>query len=245
MRVPALIGGLRPPPSHADIETALRTEVRRRARSEEPLPSAWTVWLAPRDFDRISGVRGGWPDTLADSVLAEAVTRGLVVSGLVTVSWVSSGELRPGRFQVGCARQTDGLAPRDEPDPLPGRPRLVLPNGGTARWGSAAAAGLEREVLLRPGLLVVGRGEDADLRLDDTSVSPRHAMIEVDEDGRRIRLSDAGSTNGVKVDGVPTLAQDLRNGNRIELGEATLLFQRGDTQDDGGRQGGETRDMIG
>jgi pSer/pThr/pTyr-binding forkhead associated (FHA) protein len=54
-----------------------------------------------------------------------------------------------------------------------------------------------------------------------------------------VRLTDLGSLNGTLVDGIPCVAFDLVDGNRIEIGETTLIFHREDTEDDGGREGGE------
>jgi pSer/pThr/pTyr-binding forkhead associated (FHA) protein len=62
-------------------------------------------------------------------------------------------------------------------------------------------------------------------------------MLDVTAD--RVRLSDLGSLNGTAVDGVPAVAVDLVDGNRIQLGDATLVFHRDDHEDEGGREGGE------
>lgn len=118
-----------------------------------------------------------------------------------------------------------------------GRPRLVFPAGGSARHGTAAATGAGQEVLLPSGRFVIGRGKDCDLRLPDPAASPRHVALEA---GEQVRLTDLGSLNGTRVDGVPALEVLLVDGNRIDLGATTLVFRRdaGD-EDDGGRQGGE------
>ncbi|MFN2524270.1 MAG: FHA domain-containing protein [Mycobacteriales bacterium] len=131
-------------------------------------------------------------------------------------------------------------APPAPPAPPPtapeGRPRLTFPAGGSARHGTPAATGEAGEVVLPGGRFVIGRGKDCDLRLDDPTVSPRHLALEV---GEKVVLRDVGSLNGTLVDGVPALQVNLVDGNRIELGETTLLFGRDAIDDDGGRQGGE------
>jgi pSer/pThr/pTyr-binding forkhead associated (FHA) protein len=48
-------------------------------------------------------------------------------------------------------------------------------------------------------VVVVGRGEDCDLRIDHTSVSKRHCLL-VRTDGL-VLLRDLGSTNGTRVNG--------------------------------------------
>lgn len=125
----------------------------------------------------------------------------------------------------------------DAPLPPPeGRPRLTFPAGGTARYGTPAAAGVAQEVLLPGGRFVIGRGKDCDLRLDDPTVSPRHLALEV---GEKVVLRDLGSMNGTLVDGVPAIEVDLVDSNRIVIGETTLIFGRDAGEDDGGREGGE------
>ena len=54
--------------------------------------------------------------------------------------------------------------------------------------------------LLKPDFVYrVGRGDDADLRVDHVSVSRSHAELRADADGWHVQ--DVGSKNGVRVDG--------------------------------------------
>lgn len=55
-------------------------------------------------------------------------------------------------------------------------------------------------ILLEEGVFELGRGEDAELQLPLPTVSSRHAMVKVDENG--VTVTDLGSTNGTFVDGV-------------------------------------------
>src|SRR6185436_10247732 len=48
------------------------------------------------------------------------------------------------------------------------------------------------------GRLVLGRGQDCDVRIDHSSVSRRHVAIIVGDDGYAIE--DLGSSNGTRVD---------------------------------------------
>ncbi len=118
---------------------------------------------------------------------------------------------------------------------VPGRPRLVAVAGGTVPHSQPHTP---PEVLLRPGLQVVGRAEDADLRVPDPTVSPRHVALTVSPGGE-VELRDLGTVNGVTVDGVPVVRTQLHDGNRVELGNTRLVFRADAVDDDGGRQGGE------
>jgi hypothetical protein len=232
-----LTGLLRPAPRLSDVGQALLTELGAYRDGERHVPNAWAVHLSPRDARKRSGDLPTWSTALSDVLVEEHDRLGLPASGVVTVSFAPSVEVEPGEFRVSAGIVTGPATVVPRPSSLPGRPRLVLAAGGTARHGTPRAAGVDREVMLRAGSFVVGRDKEADLRLPDASVSPRHITLEVTED--RVRLRDLGSLNGTLVDGVPAVAVDLVDGNRIQIGETTLLFRREDTEDDGGREGGE------
>lgn len=222
-----LAGLVTPPPSLWDVERAMLAELEGHAAAERPVPSAWQVRLAARDQRRRRGQLPHWGEMLAERILVEQRRLGLAITGLVTVSFAADPDLRPGRFQVvGAAGPAAAqLPPAIARVPqVPGRPRLTVSAGGTARQGSPAAHGIEREVLLPLGAFVIGRDRSADLRLLDPAVSPRHAVMDVGPDGARLR--DLGSLNGTRVDGVGALMVDLVDGNRIEVGPVTLVFHR-------------------
>lgn len=129
------------------------------------------------------------------------------------------------------------VPPGGAPAALPGRPRLVEVAGGSLPHGHLDAE--PAEVLLPLGRTLVGRVRDADLRLSDTSVSPRHALLAVEPDGRVV-VHDLGAANGVSVDGIPVAEVELHDGNRLQLGDTTLVYRVDPVAgDDGGRQGGE------
>ncbi|MEZ5077346.1 MAG: FHA domain-containing protein [Solirubrobacterales bacterium] len=67
----------------------------------------------------------------------------------------------------------------------------------------------------------VGRSANADIRLDDPSVSRRHALI-VAEPGRDLRVLDDRSLNGVYVNGEPTDWGVLRDGDTLTVGRFAL-----------------------
>jgi pSer/pThr/pTyr-binding forkhead associated (FHA) protein len=69
----------------------------------------------------------------------------------------------------------------------------------------------------------IGRASDNDLVLADGRVSRHHARIA----GRRGTLvySDLGSTNGSRVNGVQVGELVLGAGDRIELGDTTIVVE--------------------
>ena len=71
--------------------------------------------------------------------------------------------------------------------------------------------------------LRVGRMDTQEIIIDDCSVSRRHAEVRPTPDG--FALVDLGSTNGCKVNGVPTTHRDLRDGDELTVGRTRILFQ--------------------
>ena len=77
---------------------------------------------------------------------------------------------------------------------------------------------------LQPPGLVIGRGTEADLRINDPGISRRHAEIRVGQsaDGT-IDIVDLGSTNGITVNGHKVRHAVLGEGSRIEIGSTRML----------------------
>jgi two-component system, cell cycle response regulator len=71
------------------------------------------------------------------------------------------------------------------------------------------------------GTSIVGRGRDADIRLNGDGVSRQHARITVGADSAE--LEDLGSTNGVFVNGDRIARCQLQQDDKIKLGRVTIL----------------------
>jgi len=81
------------------------------------------------------------------------------------------------------------------------------------------------ETLLIPlgrEILHIGRGLSAELRLDESSVSRRHAILVPRPTGARIL--DDRSSNGTLVNGRRVQQADLRNGDVLVLGRVVLRY---------------------
>lgn len=81
-----------------------------------------------------------------------------------------------------------------------------------------------RHPLTPPGF-VIGRGTDADLRINDPGVSRLHAEIKVrtTSNGDEAEILDLGSTNGITVNGHKVQHAVLADGTRIEIGSTRML----------------------
>jgi transcriptional regulator with GAF, ATPase, and Fis domain len=71
-----------------------------------------------------------------------------------------------------------------------------------------------------PSRVLVGSGPACELRLRDREVSRRHIALE--PSGRRLRITDVGSTNGTFVDGVAIVEVFLRGGEIVRLGSTAI-----------------------
>lgn len=96
------------------------------------------------------------------------------------------------------------------PSTTPEAPQLVLEVNGM------------RHPLSPPGF-VIGRGTDADLRINDPGISRLHAEITVHPTTKVAEIKDLGSTNGITVNGHKVQQATLLDGTRIEIGSTRML----------------------
>lgn len=82
----------------------------------------------------------------------------------------------------------------------------------------------ERFYLDRPRL-TIGRDPGADIFLNDITVSRAHAVLESNEGG--VTVADAGSLNGVYVNGVCVDRAVLRTGDQLQVGRFQMVFMSG------------------
>ena len=78
------------------------------------------------------------------------------------------------------------------------------------------------------GEVVVGRGEESDLRIEHPSISRKHALVTAD-DGV-IRIADLGSANGTRLGEralEPGESVEVAPGEVVDLGSVMLIVQRG------------------
>jgi pSer/pThr/pTyr-binding forkhead associated (FHA) protein len=80
-----------------------------------------------------------------------------------------------------------------------------------------------REFKLGPGPNYAGRGQSNHIKIDDPSVSTRHAQIVV-ENGQVI-ITDLGSMNGTYINGAQVREAILLSGQTFSLGAVELRFE--------------------
>jgi DNA-binding winged helix-turn-helix (wHTH) protein len=91
------------------------------------------------------------------------------------------------------------------------------------RTGSVAFNG--REFPLHEGSNILGRDATADVQIDDTTVSRKHAAITIRKDA--VTIEDLSSKNGTFLDGVKLIGPaSIHDGQTIVLGDASIVFRR-------------------
>ncbi len=73
---------------------------------------------------------------------------------------------------------------------------------------------------------VLGRGETADVPVADTKASREHCRVQYSA-GRWV-VTDLGSRNGILVNGQPSKRKDLKDGDKIQIGQTVLVFHAGE-----------------
>ena len=179
-------------------------------------PNSFTVELSATDYDRLAPYGQTLSDELAQMVRDHVAQQRYTLAGPLMISFERSEDLTTGRFRVrGQASAT--VTPADGQrmtDTAVRRAPVVLEVNGV------------RHPLEPPGV-VVGRGSEADLRINDPGVSRRHVEIRVQLNGNRISVEavDLGSTNGTVVDGRRVQQALLHDGSSVLIGNTTLVVR--------------------
>ena len=80
----------------------------------------------------------------------------------------------------------------------------------------------DRETLVDSDRILIGRGEEADVRIDSVFVSRYHALV-VRNDGQDLLL-DLGSTNGLLLNSRRISRRILKDGDVIQVGPAKMTY---------------------
>ena len=115
--------------------------------------------------------------------------------------------------------------------PLDALPRLaprarsaLVPRAGAApgRYFVVHDGGEERLLRLAAGVTHIGRGLSVDLRLEDETVSRRHAILV--NRGLTARILDDRSANGTFVNGRRVTSANLADSDVIVLGRVAMTY---------------------
>ena len=212
-----------------EIAAALQRECDNNAqilsRQRRMVPNDFHVELSTTDLDRLAPYDSALADELTRQVHEHAETQGYVFPGPIAIDFEAAEDLTTGRFRVRSQAQARVTSRHADQvgHPQVRRARALLEINGTQHP-------------LVPPSVSVGRGSDADIRINDPGVSRRHVAFEVSlgppagggtggRDDLHVEVRDLGSTNGMLIDGHKVSRAGLRDGSHVRIGNTTMTLR--------------------
>ena len=206
----AFKGDVQPVEITARLQRELDSEAQLLDRERKLVPNDFRVWLSAHDYARIVPYAKTLNCELIPQLMDYAAGRNYIFNGSISIEYAQDPKLPIGRFKVSSKAVADVAANPDVPVSTRA-PALEVEVNGT------------RYPLTQPGL-IIGRGIEADLRINDPGISRQHAQILVNGFGpnAQVSIEDLGSTNGITVDGQRVASAPLHAGSRIGIGSTVL-----------------------
>ena len=205
-----------------EIAAALQRECDNNAqilsRERRMVPNDFHVELAQTDLDRLTPYDSTMVRDFTEQLEDHARQQGYQFPGPVRIEFEAAEDLSTGRFRIRSSAQASvqSNAPRASGRAPAQRARAFVVAG-------------DQQHPLHPPVTVVGRGTEADIRVNDPGVSRRHIEFQVvgSETGSelQVRVRDLGSTNGMLVDGHRISSTSLRDGSQVKIGNTTLTVR--------------------
>lgn len=206
-----------------ELAAALQREVDNSSqimsRERRLAPNTFVIELSPLDHDRLSPYSGSLISELIEVLRAHAEEQHYVFAGPVSITLELADDLGTGRFRVrsSASAKVEAEQPVAPPPPV-GSARVVLEVNGMT-------------YPVNPPGLIIGRGSDTDLRINDPGVSRRHAEIRMQpgSGNPQIGVVDLSSTNGTYLDGKRVDRALLHDGSELQIGHShvTVRFTEG------------------
>jgi hypothetical protein len=154
-----------------------------------------------------------------NAVLVVALSTIVLLPAIALISFLVQSGARAA-FERVAARRAESHAPAAELEA-----GLTVPTRNAQAWLTVEGAGTNA-LPLAGQVIRIGRHEDNDIRLADSSVHRYHALIQRthEEDFVITDLSGKGG-NGVRINGTRQDKAQLNDGDLIELGRAKLKFE--------------------
>ena len=206
-----------------EIAAALQRELDNKAqvlsRQRRLVPNSFVVELSAGDLERLTPYDSALEGELTEQLTEHAQLQSYVFPGPIRIAFESADDLGTGRFRVRSQAEAA----------VTGHSR----RGGSQRTRAVLEVNGTQHPLQAPGL-VVGRGSEADIRINDPGVSRRHAEFLITTPTGtttpgsgpvHVEVHDMGSTNGIRVDGQKVARATLRDGSRVQVGHTSLVLK--------------------
>ena len=204
-----------------EVAAALQREVDNSAqilsRDRRLVPNQFHVELSPQDHERLSPYSSTLAQELTEMLREHAQEQSYVFTGPVTIAFDEREDLSTGRFRVRSAALAKVTPASDS----------AVSSTAVRRASVILEVNGVKHPLDPPGI-VIGRGTEADLRINDPGVSRRHAEIRVQANsttGADVSVVDLGSTNGMLVNGHRVKQATLGEGGTIKIGNTTMTVR--------------------
>ena len=220
-------------------------------RDRTVIPNVFHVELSDHDYKRLAVFKDALTAELATLVTTYAGEQHYTLLGEVRVTLSEDDELETGIFRVRSEAKAEvtsraGVVKAAEPAPpatpapaaAPSSAAQVEPEATSAPDERSAAQSQESSGSQSGGqprlevggqayplvraITLMGRGTDADIRVEDPGVSRRHCEIVV---GNPAIIRDLKSTNGTFVDGIRIDECSLTEGAIVKLGGTAFTFR--------------------
>jgi hypothetical protein len=207
-----------------ELAAALQREVDNSAqilsRDRRLVPNSFDIELSPMDYERLGPYAQTLSQELTELLREHADEQHYVFAGAVGIEFHQADDLGTGRVRIKSHAEAKVSAPRPEAQPAAGGSLAAFPRRTTV--SVVVEVNGTRHPLNPPGL-VVGRGAESDLRINDPGVSRRHAEFRITT-GKQplVSVVDLGSTNGTMVNGHRVEHATLTDGSTIRVGNTTL-----------------------
>lgn len=203
-----------------EIAAALQREIDNSAhilsRDRMLVPNDFSVELSTSDYERLTPFGETLASELSTLVDEHVKEQHYTLAGPVAIAFKLSGELSTGRFRV---RSSTNAAV----SPVEGQ---RMTETALTRSDVVLEVNGMKHPLAAPGV-VIGRGAEAELRIDDPGISRRHAHIKVHSTNGEttVTVLDLGSTNGIILNGRRVSEAAVPDGSHIRLGNTTLTIR--------------------
>ncbi len=202
-----------------EIAAALQREVDNSAhilsRDRRLVPNDFSVELSPADHERLSPFGTTLIDELSTLIHDHVTEQRYTLAGPLTIVFVNTPDLGTGRFRVRSktnAPVSDGTGSPAKPEARPSNVTIEV-NGMTHPVPSEGT--------------VIGRGNEADLKIEDPGISRRHAQVTVHRNGgdTTVSIVDLESTNGIILNGHRVTTAVVADGSEIRMGNTVMVIR--------------------
>ena len=218
-------------------------------RDRTVIPNVFHVELSDHDYKRLAVFKDALAAELATLVTTYAGEQHYTLLGEVRVTLSEDDELETGIFRVRSeakAEVTSRAGVVEAAEPAPPASAAAAPSSAASDAPEATSSpdehpaaqshessgsqsggqprlevGGQAYPLLR-AITLMGRGTDADIRVEDPGVSRKHCEIVV---GNPAIIRDLKSTNGTFVDGIRIDESTLTEGAIVKLGGTAFTFR--------------------